>query len=380
MVLDPSDMQRFLAAAAPGGGGFGGPPAGGFTTTGGGGAAHTDPSFMSIFKPLAALEIIKGGIAQLVASSQVMGSYLDAGRKIVGAFADLLMAALSPFINVGLMFMTTLLSAFVSSGLFQKLLAWSQAMSKDMAKWINDHAPQIEAFVKSAVEVAGKIFSVVGDVGGQIISKFVALHEWFDNHLGGFGDWMGKIMVVLAAIAVGVGVSKGLGMLPGLGMLGLPASAAMGGASVLGKIPPAMLLRGGVGVAGLAGGKMAGDWVAQQTGEDQYANMAQLGIQGAGLGFMVGGPMGAAVGGLAGLAAADLEGLGVPLDKIPGLGGLFRHGSAAAQQGSQTNVQNSGNTMNTTINVNGATDAKAVSDSVADELDRKFGGIYNTRS
>jgi hypothetical protein len=381
MVLDPSDLQRVMAAASPGGPPLaGGPPAGGFTTAGG--TRSADPSFLSIFKPLAALEIIKGGINQIVASSQVTSAYLGAANKVVGAFADLLMAALSPFLNVGLLFMTEILRALIQSGLFTKLLAWSQALSKDMSKWINDHAPQIEAFVKNAVEVAGNIAQVVGEVGGYIIAKFVDLHDWFDNHLGGFGDWMGKIMVALAAISVAIVGGKALSTLPMMGAAGLPWAMAGGSMNAMGMIGKlATMGPGGIGPLGAFGtlglGALAGQGVGygmEKLGAPGWANnMAMAGLTGAGVGGMFG-PWGALAGGAIGVGGSLLETAGVPMDKIPVVGGLFKEFRGGGSAAGDVKVENSGNTMTNVFNIQGA-NPDQIQKQVSEEIDRKYGGV-----
>jgi hypothetical protein len=383
MVLDASDLQRFMAAGGavlPGGGG-------GHSGGGGGGTGtlvRPDPSFMSIFKPLAAMELIKVGINELVRSSQVTSSYIDAGRRIFGAFADLIMAALSPFLNVGMLFMTTILHALIQSGLFQKLLLWSQSLAKDMSKWINDHAPQIEAFIKNVVEKTGDVFRIIGDVGGFVIDKFTDLTGWLDGHLGGFGSFASEALKILAVIAAAVVVGKGLSMtgLPFMGAAGAGWSAAgmgVGAARGLGALatmgPGGIGPLGALGTAGLGvGGGLLAGYGLEKAGAPNWAqNAARAGLIGAGIGGMFG-PEGALIGGGIGVGMAGLEAAGVPIDKIPGIGKLFKPpGSGGGGGGGDTNVQNSGNIVNMNIDVSGMKDPEGAARQMIEETNRQLG-------
>jgi hypothetical protein len=348
---------------------------------------------MSIFKPLAALEIIKGGINQLVASSHVVGTYIDAYRKVFGAFADLIMAALSPFLNVGMLFMTHILQALVSSGLFQKLLMWSQKLSADMTKWINEHAPQIEAFIKNAVDIAGNILGKVGDVGGYIVDKFMDLHDWFDTHLGGFGDWMGKIMIALAGIALAIGGGKLLSALPFMGAAGIPWAMAGGGVGMAGPAAKAagfMLSPASAGRflgwpgLGLAAGAAGANVVGQAGGPGWMAGGVGMGMTGMGIGAAVGSVVpgigtlaGAGIGGLAGFGIGAFGHIG-GLGKLPGIGGLFGGGEGGGPKG-DVKVENSGNTISNTFNIDGAANAREVADEVIKRQDSMYGALSNSR-
>jgi hypothetical protein len=382
MVLDASDLQRVMAAGgvAMPGGGVGGHPAGGGGT---GVMVRPDPSFMSIFKPLAAMEIIKVGISELVRSSQVVGSYVDAYRRIFGAFADLIMAALSPFLNVGMLFMTTILQSLIQSGLFQKLLLWSQSLAKDMSKWINDHAPQIEAFVKNVVERTGDVFRIIGDVGGWIIDKFTDVTGWLDNHLGGFGSFAADALRILAVIAAAVVIGKGISaVVPGMGMLGMGWGAGGAGLSLgKGLMSMATMGPGGVGPLGalgtaglgIGGGLLAGYGLEKAGAPNWAQNAARAGLMGAGIGGMFG-PEGALIGGGLGLGMAGLEAAGVPIDKIPGLGKLFKPpGGGGGGGGGDTNVQNSGNIVNLNVDVSGMKDPEGAAKQMIEEANRNLG-------
>jgi hypothetical protein len=386
MVLDASDLQRVMAAGgvAMPGGGVGGHPAGGGGT---GVMVRPDPSFMSIFKPLAAMEIIKVGISELVRSSQVVGSYVDAYRRIFGAFADLIMAALSPFLNVGMLFMTTILQSLIQSGLFQKLLLWSQSLAKDMSKWINDHAPQIEAFVKNVVERTGDVFRIIGDVGGWIIDKFTDVTGWLDNHLGGFGSFAADALRILAVIAAAVVIGKGLSaVVPGMGMLGMgwgAGGAAVGAGKGLmslatmgagGGMMPGMMGLGPLGIAGLGigAGQLAGFGMNKLGAPGWASNMAMAGLTGAGIGGMFG-PWGAAIGGGIGIGGSLLETAGVPMHNIPGIGGLFKEFRGGGGGGGDVKVENSGNTVNLNVDVSGMKDPEGAAKQMIEEANRNLG-------
>src|SRR6476659_10386849 len=95
MKFDPSDLKTLASQISAifggkaSGGGGGTINTAGPTGTGGGGTSN--PSFMSIFKPLAALEAIEQGIKFVVKNSSVANTYLGAMGKMFGAAMDLLL-------------------------------------------------------------------------------------------------------------------------------------------------------------------------------------------------------------------------------------------------------------------------------------------------
>ncbi len=97
LVVDRAEVEKILGGSfsadaktkAPGGGGKS--PRGGTTVS-------PSPSFMSIFKPLAALSIIKFGINTMVKNSKVMSTTMGAFGAIMGAILDIILIAFMPII------------------------------------------------------------------------------------------------------------------------------------------------------------------------------------------------------------------------------------------------------------------------------------------
>lgn len=404
MVLDASDLQRIMSVG-PGqvAGGAGPAVSGG---AGGGGAERAtpvrpDPSFMSIFKPLVALEAIKVGITTLVENSQVMSTYLGAFKKIIGAAVDLLLAPLTPFLNVAMLFMTTLLQALVESGIFQEMLAWSQSIAKDMATWITEHAPAIKAAVRKTVEILSSVVSVLGNIITTIVTWWSRIYNWLDTHLGPVGGLL-KGILKYTTIAAGV---MATGLIPG--PLGMPGRLAFGAARGIGGVGAGAIAgRGlagglfgggamsmlGLGAAGIGAGFL-GSTLMQKGGAPNWAAGAMgMGLAGAGIGAAIGLPFGgigavpgAAIGGGIGLLAGGTIGaVGAMggLGNVPGIGTLFGGGTGGG--GGKVDIKNSGNVegSHNVINIDQHIDGggEEAAREAVDALERELGGTSFTRS
>jgi len=82
---------------------------------------RTSPTFLSIFKPLLALEAVKSGIKNLLQNSSIMNTYMGAMGKMFGAAVDLLLLPFTPLLNLMMLAMGKLLQWLVTSGLLEAI-------------------------------------------------------------------------------------------------------------------------------------------------------------------------------------------------------------------------------------------------------------------
>jgi len=217
--LDASELMRVLGlgGAAGGGGvagGGGGPPTGADIKTQdniqkGITKAHKDPSFMSIFKPLVALE----GMKALVSNSRVANAYLGGMGKMFSAAIDLLLLPFTPLFNLLMVAMSKLIGWLIDSG----VLEW-------MAQGVQDLIGLFEGAVSILKEIA-EFFKGIGEaiwkaLPPEIRKGLEAAGKVAADVFGPLGDIAKKAGGVLAAAAgVAVGGQMGMGML-GLGKYG----------------------------------------------------------------------------------------------------------------------------------------------------------------
>ena len=354
--LDASELMRVLGMGGGGGGGGGGMAAGGGGATGAGdlkqqenikkgmGKAYKDPSFMSIFKPLVALE----GLKSLVSNSRVANAYLGGMGKMFSAAIDLLLLPFTPIFNLLMVAMSKLIGWLIDSGvlewvaegvdklvsLFGGFINWVKLIFTDPKKAFLDALKwlwgQIKTFFKdplgslkrvAQVAVAGA--GIVGAaammpiIGGPIRGAIGAAAGGLGGMLG-FGRGKGG--------GGGGGGGRGMGM-GGIGMRMGGAAMGIGGyalASTVGQQGGAM------GVAGRVGG---------------------LGLMGAGMGTMIAPGIGTAIGGGLGLGLGAAQELGVPgAGSIAKLFGAGKPGGGGGDTSVTGDIKNIG-TQNITMNV-----------------------------
>lgn len=176
MKFDPADLAKLAAqitAALGGGGGSGGgaaSPANPLTKSG-----SSNPSFMSIFKPLLALEFIKKALDTVVRNSSVANAYLGAMGKVFGAAMDLLLIPFLPIFNLLLVGLAKLVE-FLSREDVQRFLEKIMNVISNIANWLvgkfNEYFPK---FLEELSKIILKVQELVDEV-----KKFVQ-----DNNLPG---------------------------------------------------------------------------------------------------------------------------------------------------------------------------------------------------
>jgi hypothetical protein len=361
MRLDPSDLRALLGAAgASAGPGIGAPTSGGDAgrmvraTVSPGQGGPASPSFMSIFKPLATLEVIKKLLEGLLKNSQVLNTYQAAMGKVFGAAIDLLLTPFIPILNLLMVGVSKLVAWLVTSGALEKLTKIMEGLARDVSaflSWIGKLWQDIKSLnVGGVAKDIGK--GAIGAVShpGSLVRDLIG---W--QVAGTLGSMilpgvLGRAVGAMTPLGIGRGI---LGM--GRGVLGM-GGAGGGVVAAEGGIPAAAGAAGGgmlagagslVAPAGLGiGVGLAGSYGLGRLGVHGQANtVGSLALGGAAAGAMVGGPLGALVG--AGLGA----GAGLLGSKL----GLFGHKAsqgnnptAAAQAGGYVN---SNNTINATVNI-----------------------------
>jgi len=325
-----------------------------------------DPSFMSIFRPLAALEGLKG----LVQNSRVANAYLGGMGKMFSAAIDLLLLPFTPLLNLMMVGLAKLIAWLIDSGalewigegveklikLFEGFGKWIQklftdpgAAFMDAVKWLWERMKDIfknplgSAKSVAQIAAAGTGAAILAQMGMGAIG------------LGGLGP-----------LALG---KRGLGALFGRGGGAAAGDAAMmaaggGGGAGGGGMMARMGLRGGTGFFGMnrglqggmmaGGGMLMGNTLGQQGGTmGTMGRMGGMGLTGAGIGMMAGGPMGAAIGGGIGLGIGGASELGIPgATHIAGLLGMGKpqNGGGGGGGGGGGKVTNIG-TQNITMNI-----------------------------
>lgn len=372
--LDASELMRVLGMGGGAGGGVGGGGEGGPTTASdlktqdnirkGTTKAHKDPGFMSIFRPLAALE----GMKSLVSNSRVANAYLGGMGKMFSAAIDLLLLPFTPLFNIMMVAMSKLVAWLIDSGVLEWMAqgvddlvglfqgAWNTLKDiwdavKGVGKAIWEALPEpIRKGLEAAGKVAGDVLGPLGQlakraggvvaagagmaVGGQMLMSMMGIGSLGPLAMAGRG--MGKLF------GRGGGGGGGPGNLPFGGLPGAGGGRGfrMGGMGRM--LGGGALMAGGMGL-GMVGGQQGG-------AVGTASRIGGMGMMGAGAGFMLGGPAGAAVGGLAGLGVGALDQglLGGRIGKFMGMGG--GGGGGGGRGGGGGPVKNIG-TQNITMNV-----------------------------
>jgi hypothetical protein len=325
--------------------------------------AHKDPSFMSIFRPLLALE----GLKDMVRNSTLANTYLGAMGKVFEAAIDLLLLPFTPMLSGLLILMAKLLPTMM------KISDFLSSAINSFVDWIKTLASDFKD-IWNALKDPSKWFSTLP---GAIVQGLKDLFK-------GIADpktLIGGVAAVGGAAVIG---QMGMGAL-GLGALGplalgksllgkmFSGGAAGGAAGEAGVAGDAAAGAGGMGLLGMGalgigGGLLAGGGAYGniKKGVNPFNTMEMVG-GGAMLGAAIGAPFagvgaipGAMLGGLGGGLAAGAIGLGQSF-------GLFggSHNQQPGQGGNNTNT-NSGTivgTLNANITVN-ATDMKSINDVV----------------
>lgn len=357
--LDASELMRLLGlgGGAPGRGGgaaAAGPETGDDLKTQqniqkGTAKAHKDPSFMSIFKPLVALE----GLKALVSNSRVANAYLGGMGKMFSAAIDLLLLPFVPIFNLLMVGLSKLIGWLIDSGvlewvaegveklvdLFGGFVRWIGTLFTDPAKAFKEALgwlwEQVKAFFRDPLGSLKNI-AQIGVAGAGVLGAAAMMP------------------VIGGPIRAGIGAAAGglAGML-GFGRGKAPAAAAPG----MAPVPAGRGMRmGGMGRmlgggALMAGGLLGGQALGGQGGAvGTMGRIGGMGMMGAGAGLMFGGPMGAAVGGGIGLGVGALDQalLGGKIGGFLGMGGGKGGGGGGGKQAET--IKNIG-TQNITMNI-----------------------------
>lgn len=364
MILDPSDLKQIMGvgpesiAGGAGGGGVGGiiPPGGTAPPAGSdreGVKVKQDPSFMAIFKPLAALSIIEKGIGGILQNSRVANTYLGAMGKMFGAAIDLLLLPLTPIFNLIMVAMSKLLAWLVESGILEKMYeVFSRAA--DYLKGILDWMGQIWTSLKEFN--MGKLAELIIKGLGSVVKTAVTDPMGFLATVGTIG--VGAMML---GKVPGMGSAMGAAGLGARGLAGLGGMAAGGGAMA------------GLGIAGAAvGGGALGYWGWGHAQDEGASGWAGVGGMAAG-GALVGGAVGSIVPGLGtgiGAVAGGAIGGGIGLAKKFG---VFGGGGGEAGGGGLQSMENVGNVANIDISINvDGLDVDQMVDRLTSELDEIY--------
>jgi len=353
--LDASELMRVLGLSGGGGGGGMAAGGGGAATSGdlkqqeniqkGMRKAHKDPSFMSIFKPLVALE----GLKALVSNSRVANAYLGGMGKMFSAAIDLLLLPFTPLFNLLMVAMSKLIGWLIDSGVLEWVAEGVDKLVNLMGGFVN----WIKVMFTDPVE---GFKQALGWLWDRIKEFFGDPKEWFKNAaqlaVAGAGVLGAAAMMPVVGGPIRAGIGAAVGGLGGL--LGFgggkgdkpPSPGGGGGGFRMGGM--GRMLGGGALMAGGLGLGMIG---GQQGGAAGTASrIGGMGMMGAGAGLMVGGPMGALVGGGLGLGVGALDQglLGGKIGKFMGMGG---GGGGGGGGGDVTgDIKNIG-TQNITMNV-----------------------------
>jgi hypothetical protein len=157
--------------------------------------------FMKIFKPLAALELIKFGINTMVKNSKILATTASAFGKILGAMLDLILLPFMPF----------LFKIFdVLIGWLPKIAEWSQKIAESVGEkieqlkgWWERNWPTFVAIFKpitdtlvdlyTAIDAVLRLIPGVGGVGGLAKGTADSMVQPFKDINGGI-EAIGEII------------------------------------------------------------------------------------------------------------------------------------------------------------------------------------------
>lgn len=367
VVLDPSDLQKLggtLGNGVAGGSGSGPGPGGG--TDAGARPVKTDiqnvsPSFMSIFKPLAALTLIEKGIGGMLQHSQVANSYLGAMGKVFGSAIDILLIPFTPILNTLLLFMVQMLPMMVKISEFLSILIGKYNEGREAVGGAIGKIPVVGGPLEKA-------FNFVSDPATLLVGAILGR--------GLIGKAVGSIFKGGATAAAG-GAAAGASSAAASGIWGsIGAGASRLAMGSFGTVGGALA---GIGIGRLAADKIIGDdpdmtTVPYTLGLLRYNKKE--------------GPFGVKkLGGLFGFGGGDDDKFtGYTSPEIPGFNALenqkaiFRSamsGGSREEQigavlglGGSAGSYNSNNVIN--ITVNEAKDAQASADAIQNRLSDIF--------
>lgn len=316
--------------------------------------AQRDPSFMSIFKPIAALSVIEKTLGGVLARSTVANTYLGAMGKMFGAAIDMLLLPLTPIFNLIMVVMSKLLQWLVTSGILQKLYeVFSRAA--EYLRGILDWIAQVWTALKEFD--LGKLAKLI--IEGVVNAVKTAVK-----------DPMGALAAVGTVAGIGLMASKlplvgGIfgGAAGGLGGLGARGAAGLGGMAGGGALAGL-----GIAAAGVGGGYLGYTGI-QESREGSWMGVGKSAAGGA----LLGGAVGSVVPGIGtgvGAAAGGLIGGGL------GLAGKFGLlGGGGEQAGGAQSIENVGNVANISIEITDTEgmDEERLSSEIQTRLDELFG-------
>jgi hypothetical protein len=237
---------------------------------------RTSPTFMSIFKPVAALMGINLGIQGVLGQSRIAGTYLGAMGKMFGAAIDLLLMPFIPLFNVLMIGMSMLVKWLITSGVLEKI---SEGVIRFMNFVKNEIWPPLQELVEGIKEMnPGKIAGAIWDLGST------TMKAWMQSLVR---DPLLTIAGTLASMLVLQRISGFLGVGGGKG--GVPGGGAV----------PMLLNKPMIGATGaVIGGLSAYDLATNQdrSRNETLRDIAGTTAGGATLGGSIAGPPGAIVG------------------------------------------------------------------------------------
>jgi len=132
---------------------------------------RTSPTFMSIFKPVAALMGVNLGIQGILSQSRVASTYLGAMGKMFGAAIDLLLIPFIPIFNLLMVGMGMLVKWLITSGILDRI---SEGVLKFMEFVKNDIWPPLQELVEGIKEMNPlKVAGAIWDLGTTTIKAWM---------------------------------------------------------------------------------------------------------------------------------------------------------------------------------------------------------------
>lgn len=211
---------------------------------------RTSPTFMSIFKPVAALMGINLGIQGILGHSRIAGTYLGAMGKMFGAAIDLLLMPFIPLFNVLMLGMSMLVKWLITSGVLEEI---SKGVIRFMNFVKNEIWPPLQELVEGIKEMdAGKIAGAIWDLGSTTMKAW--MQSLINDPLKTIAGTLAA-MLVLQKVSSVFGLGKGGG--GGLGGVGGPAAGyGLAKTGLLGRFAQA------AGITAIAGALSAGPSLA----------------------------------------------------------------------------------------------------------------------
>lgn len=314
-----------------------------------------DPSFMSLFKPLLAVNAVAASAEKIVQNSSVANTYLGNMGKMFGSALDLLLIPFLPIFNLIMAGISKLIQWLVASGVLEQIrdnvlgvIDWVKRLWDSFRNW----SPK--------------------EIGSTVKDGLKSAFDSFRENPIAFG---GTALGLLAAGSFGLKMGwKALGLIPGAQPLLRSGGRAIGNAIGLGRWgtlagAAATQLIAGPTIAAGALYDLANDGHGTGTA-DRWGRVGKWATFGAGAGLMFGGAgavpgalIGAGVGGLAELIDANgVFGFGKGWMDHEG-----RQRQASGASGASVHNENSNNTINNYVTVNAGASEKEIADTVARE-------------